>query len=418
MKGLNIKAALSVARKDLKIFLKERGTVLQLFVLPIVFVLGFSGAAAVGGDPEERAITLPVVNHDAGSEASLDLLDVLNQRGIDGVLYDEAKARSWLEKGKLSRVLTIPANYDADLQAGRPVTLRLVNSPDANLTATEAVQRVVAGAAADLSLQAQLLAGFRRMGDMQAGAPPEQQIFTAEMMIEQAESQYARAKTEPLLAVEESWPEHLQDADEEDLGALNVTVPGFAVLFIFLTAQTTAQSIYEEKKAGSFRRLLAAPVSKVAILVGKMTPNLVTGLAQIVVLFGAGVLLLPLLGLEPMTLGNDILALVLVCLIILLCSTGLGLLIAAIARTEGQIGGLSQVVLWVFGFAGILLSQMPVTGLLDSVRRVIPHYWANAAFVDLFVRGQGLADIMPSIVPLLGFTMAFFAVGLWRFKFN
>jgi ABC-2 type transport system permease protein len=418
MNGLNIKAALCVAWKDIKIFLKERGTVLYLFVVPIVFVLGFSGAAAVGGEPEERAIPLATVNLDAGSESSLTLLDTLKQRGIDCELYDQARADAWLERGKISRVLIIPANYDADLQAGRSVTLRLVNSPDADDTATEAVHRVVTGVAADLSLQTQLIASFRQMGDMQAAGPSEQQAFTADIVIEQAQSQYERTKTEPLLAVDESWPEHLQDEGEEDLGALSVTVPGFAVLFIFLTAQTTAQSIYQEKKVGSFRRLLAAPVSKVSILAGKMTPNLVTGLAQIAVLFGTGVALLPLVGLERMTLGNDPLALALVCLIILLCSTSLGLLIAAIARTEGQIGGLSQVVLWICGFAGILLARMPSTSLLDSIRRVIPHYWANAAFVDLLVRGQGLADIVPSILPLLGFTAAFFVVGLWRFKYD
>jgi ABC-2 type transport system permease protein len=418
MNGSSIKAALCVAWKDIKILLKQRGTVLYLFVVPIVFVLGFSSAAAVGGEPEERAITLATVNLDAGSEASQTLLDTLKQRGIDCELYDQARADAWLERGKLSRVLIIPASYGADLQAGRPATLRLVNSPDANATATEAVHRVVTGVAADLSLQTQLLASFWQMGDMQAARPPDEQAFTAEIIIEQAQSQYERAKTEPLLAVDESWPEHLQDDGEEDLGVLNVTVPGFAVLFIFLTAQTTAQSIYEEKKVGSFRRLLAAPVGKASILAGKVTPNLVTGLAQIVVLFGAGVVLLPLVGLERMTLGNDPLALGLVCLVILLCSTSLGLLIAAIARTEGQIGGLSHVVLWVSGFAGIMLAEMPSTSLLDSIRRVIPHYWANSAFVGLLVRGQGLAEIVPSILPLLGFTVAFLVVGLWRFKFD
>jgi ABC-2 type transport system permease protein len=119
-----------------------------------------------------------------------------------------------------------------------------------------------------------------------------------------------------------------------------------------------------------------------------------------------------------MALGNDPLALVLMCLIVLLCSTSLGVLIAAIARTEGQISGLSQVVLWAFGFAGIWLGRVPLTSLFDKISQLIPHYWANVAFLDLFVRGQGLADITPSLLALLGFTVAFFAIGLWRFDFN
>jgi ABC-2 type transport system permease protein len=400
-----------VARKDLKIFLKERVTLLYLFVIPMVFILGFAGMGGAGGDPKEVAITLPVVNLDAGSEASLTLLEDLNRGGgIECELYDEARAQDWLDKGKIHRVLTVPADY--------AVALRLVNAPDASTTTTEAVYRMVAGVAADLSLQTQLIAGFRQMADMQAAASPEQQAFTSDIIVEQAQSQFARAQTDPLLGVEESWPASLLEEDEDDINPLSVTVPGFAVLFIFLTAQMTAQSIYEEKKVGSFRRLLAGPISKATILAGKMTPNFVTGLAQTIVLFGTAVFVLPLLGFEPMALGNDPLALVLVCLLVLLCSTSLGVLIAAIARTEGQITGLSMVVLWVLGFAGVMLIEMPLTGILGTIRQLIPHYWATAAFTDLFVRGQGLADIGPSLLALLGFTVAFLAIGLWRFEFN
>jgi ABC-2 type transport system permease protein len=418
MPRLNISAAGRIARKDIKVFLKERGTLLYLFAIPIVFILAFSVGAGMGSDPQEAAIALPVVNLDVGSDASQTLLEALDQGGgVNCEIYDQARAQALLDRGKINRVLTIPANYGADLQDGRHVTLLLVSSPDANTSKTEAVYRVVNGVAADLSLETQLIASFRQMSDMQAVLPPEQQSFTTEIIIEQAQSQFARARTEPLLNVEESWPETLLEGDQQEFSPLSVYVPGFAVLFIFLTAQTTAQSIYDEKKLGSFRRLLAAPISKPSILVGKMTPNFITGMVQVIVLFSAGVLIFPMLGLDRMALGNDPLALVLVCLVVLLCSTSLGVLIAAIARTEGQISGLSAVVLWAFGFAGIWLNQMPSAGFFEAISKVIPHYWANAAFLDLFIRGQGLVDIMPSLLVLLGFTVVFFAIGLWRFDF-
>jgi len=76
------------------------------------------------------------------------------------------------------------------------------------------------------------------------------------------------------------------------------------------------------------------------------------------------------------------------------------------------------VLLWVFGFAAVLMVQMPTTPTIDAISKMIPHVWANTAFLDLFVRGQGLADIVPSILALSGFTLAFFAIGLWRFKFE
>lgn len=417
MKLLNIPIALRVARKDIKVLLKERGTLLYLFVVPILFILAIGGASGMRSNPRAEAIPLPVVNLDEGSEASGALIEALNQAGgIQCEIYDQAQAKASLDRERVNRVLTIPANYAADLQTGNPVNLLLVNGPDANPAKTEAVQRVVAGVAADLSLKTQLIASFRQMANMQAAS--EQQAFTAEIIVEQAESQFARSKTEPLLGLEESWPEQTLNENEQATNPLSVYVPGFAVLFIFLTAQTTAQSIYEEKKLGSFRRLLAAPISKPTILLGKMAPNFLTGLTQIVVLFGVGFFVFPLLGLDSMSLGNDPLALVLICLVVLLCSTSLGVFIAAIARSEAQISGLSSVVLWAFGFAGIWMAQMPSTQLFGTISKLIPHCWANAAFQDLLVRGQDLTDIVPSILALLGFSIVFFAIGLWRFDFS
>jgi ABC-2 type transport system permease protein len=141
-------------------------------------------------------------------------------------------------------------------------------------------------------------------------------------------------------------------------------------------------------------------------------------LIQIVVLFGAGDYLLPLMGTEGMALGNDPLALVLLCTILLFCSTSLGVLIAGVAHTEAQISALSQVVLWILGFAAIYLDQITLTSPFDIISKLIPHMWANDTFMNLLVRGQNLADIVPSLTVLLGFTAAFFAIGLWRFDYR
>ena len=418
MKLINIPSALSITGKDIQILLKERGTLIYLFIVPILFVLGFSSTGGMEKDPQEEVITLPVVNLDTGVD-SMDLLDTLNQGGaIKYEIIEEVVAGKQLENGKINRVLTIPENYSTDLESGNHVTLRLVNGPDASPTKTEAVYRVVSGITADLSLKIQLISSFSQMADMQVGFSPEQRAFTKEIIIEQAQSQFDRAKTEPLVALEESWPDYLLEQGEQEIQPVNLFVPGFTVLFIFLTAQTTANSIYIEKKVGSFRRLLAAPISKITILIGKMVPNFITGLAQIILLFGAGIYLLPLLGIDQMNMGKDPLALILVCLILLLCSTSLGVLIAAIARTEGQISGLSAVILWVFGFAGMWFLQMPLTPFFESIARLMPHYWANMTFLDLFARGQGLADITTNLLVLLGFTVLFFIIGVWCFDFD
>lgn len=419
MKKPKFSAIFSVTSKDIKILIKDRGTLLYLFVLPLLFILGLGGTADMGGMPKTNTIPLPVVNLDEGSEASQALINALNQSGsVECEVYAKSEAETLFERRDIKRLLTIPANYSHDLQAGQTVTLSLVNASDASFTKSEAVYRVVTGVTADLSLQSQLINSFRQMADMQAGTSQDQQAFTTEIIIDQAQSQFERSRTEPLLGLEEVWPQHLLEQDEQEPNPLNVLVPGFAVLFIFLTAQTTAQSIYDEKEIGSFRRLLAAPISKLAILMGKMVPNFTTGVTQLVVLFGVGVYLFPLIGLESISLGRDLLAFFALCLVVVLCSTSLGVLIAGIARTKAQVSAVSQVVLWIFGFAAIYLDKFTLSSPFDIISQLIPHTWANGAFLDLMVRGQGLTEIMPGLYVLSAFTLAFFAIGLWRFDYR
>lgn len=150
-----------------------------------------------------------------------------------------------------------------------------------------------------------------------------------------------------------------------------------------------------------------------------MLPGFVIILVQIAVIFAASILLLPLIGLDRLYLGNDILALVVLSMLVALCSTSLGLLIAAIARTEGQISGISVVAMWVMGaVSGAFVPTFFLGDFLGTVGKVTPQYWAVSAYTALFVRGQTLADIGPDLAILAGFTAVFFAIGLWRFKFD
>ena len=412
--------ALNIALKDLRIFCQDRGAVIQLFLLPLLFIVIFSGAlSAIGsGGEEDTRILLPVIDLD-GDEAAQTLLDGLDAAGgVRVEHYEQAEAMALLDERKIARVLTIPANFTASVADNRQVTLRLVNHPDANAEETEAVRLVIEGVAQDMSLESQILASLRRMGDMQASAPEERQVFTVERTMAQARSQFERSRTQPLVELVQMLPE--QEGEREEMpDAVQLAVPGFTVMFVFLTAQATARSIYDEKKVGSFRRLLAAPMSKASLLAGKMLPNFITGLVQIAVIFCFGAIGMRLLGLTPMTLGNAPLAVVLVAVLVALCSSTFGILIAAIARTENQIGGLSAVVLWIMGIlGGSFIPLFFLESFLGPLPQIVPHYWANRAFNDLLARGLGLADVTMEIAMLLAFTVLFFVVGLWRFDFD
>jgi ABC-2 type transport system permease protein len=295
--------------------------------------------------------------------------------------------------------------------------LVLQSGPNADGANVEAMRTVVDGVSKDLSLQTQLLAGFRQMGQMMQASEAEG-VFTSDLAVAQAQSQFERAKTAPLVGIEQKTPDAILQ-EREEFSAVGLSVPGATVLFVFVMASTTAMSLYSEKKTGTFRRLLAAPLAKAELLGGKMLPGFVIILVQIAVIFAASILLLPLIGLDRLYLGNDLLGLVLLSMLVALCSTSLGLLIAAIARTESQINGISVVAMWVMGaVSGAFVPTFFLGDFLGTIGKITPQYWAVSAYTAFFVRGQTLADVGTQMAILAGFTLVFFAIGLWRFKFE
>ncbi len=407
---------LSIGWKDILIFVRDRGALITSFLLPLLFIVVFSYAFS-GIGAEDKVITLPVVDLDGG-EVARDLIARINSTaGVETKQDGEKDVIAQVEGEQIEYALIIPAGFSEGVAAGEPVTLRLISAPNADPQNVETMRTVVDGVAKDLSLQTQLLAGFRQMGQMMQASEGEG-VFTSDLAVAQAQSQFERARTEPLVSIDPKEPDAITQ-EREEFSAVGLTVPGATILFVFLMASTTAMSLYSEKKTGTFRRLLAAPLAKAELLGGKMLPGFVIILVQIVVIFGASVLLLPVVGLDRLYLGNDILALVLLSLLVALCSSSLGLLIASIARTEAQISGISVVAMWIMGaVSGAFVPTFFLGDFLGTVGKITPQYWAVSAYTALFVRGQTLANLGPELAILAGFTVLFFAIGLWRFKFE
>jgi ABC-2 type transport system permease protein len=414
--------ALRVAWKDILLYVKDRSALLELLVVPVAFVFVMVGFGPLLFPETEgpQATPLAVVNLDEGGAMSTRLLREMEEHGgLRPILLDPDEAGTMLVEGELARLLTIPAGFSANLEAGRTVRL-LLETVSKDLQKNEAVRVAVDGVARDLALQQQIIASLQQMGAMQGADPQAGQVFTVERSVAQAQSQFASAATRPLVAVVQETPRSLTEGREDaTFGDVQIGVPGVTVLFVFLTAAATARSIYDEKRTGSFRRLLAAPMSKATLLVGKMLPTLLIGLVQVAVIFATATFIFPLIGLDRLQLGQSPLALIILIFVVALCATGLGILIAALARTEAQIGGVSATVLWLLAFVGGSVVPVFLFGAIwESAARATPHGWANIAFYELLVRGGDLASISQPLLVLLGFTALFFALGIWRFDFE
>ena len=204
-----------------------------------------------------------------------------------------------------------------------------------------------------------------------------------------------------------------------------VFMPMFATMFAFFLVGNMAGSILLEKEAGSLRRLLAAPIPRGTVIAGKMLAYIVVVFLRMVVLFGV------CRALFEMPLGKSPLGLALLTLALSLSSTGLGMLLGALARTSKQAGIIGLLVGFLLFFAagftssgissgsgGVVQVIRPTEGFMFYLSRFTPHAHAFDGYTKLMLEGGGLADIGPNILALLGFGVVFFLVGLWRFRYE
>jgi ABC-2 type transport system permease protein len=369
------------------------------------------------------ALPLTVVNNDLQGQAAQNFLAALKAGGkVQIILQDQSKVDERMTDAALRYALFIPADFSAQIAAGQQTTLRLAVHPINDQTDVQTVERAIARASREYMLGEYLNAGLEQMAAMQAADPNADTAFSKERIKQQVAAQGAAAAGHPLITVVTATPAKPGD---EMKAALNIpsygefAVVGMTVLFVFMAAQLTARSIFDEKREGTFRRLLASPISKSALLGGKLLPNFILVLIQIAVLFFTGGVVIGLIGLKPLSFNVDWPTLLIISLAAALCSTSLGIFIAALAKTEAQVGAFSSIALFLAGMLGgsfIPLFLFPEG--LENLARVVPLYWANQAYFGLFFRGQTLVELLPNVGVLLGFSALFFGVGLWRFKFD
>jgi len=240
--------------------------------------------------------------------------------------------------------------------------------------------------------------------------PPEQrEAFKARA--QEAMSGGLLGGEEPVITLERTAPPGMRV--EKLPNAFQQNVPGYTIYGVFWIVSLLTASVLQEKREGTFRRLLAAPLSRAVMLAGKLLPYYLINLIQIAIMLGASRWLFGL------SLGRSPFALVTVSLAVAAAATGLGVLVAALVRTEAQAGGLTVLLLLTMSaLGGCFVPRFIMPDWLRTLGLLMPHAWALDAYQDLLVRGYGLREVWPKVGALTAFAAAFFGLGVWRFRFD
>jgi ABC-2 type transport system permease protein len=411
-----IQQILSTTWKDLTILFKDIGGVATLFLMPIMFIIVMSTAlqGLFNTGTDTQPTHLPVVNLDRGEYAArvIDALDRIDGIEVETTWNDETLTRERVEAlvtdGDRSVAVLFPADFSAQIEAragddDATATIELVADPAVSTQFIAPIQGMVFGAAervAEIEVAQAHIA--ESLADAFAQLPPEMQPASGQIAVEMDGTS--------VVALEQVAPAEMRIEVEPDTYQQNV--PGYTVLGVFFIVGTMASSILAEKREGTFRRLLVAPLPKPILLAGKILPYYLVNLVQIGTMFGVAHLLFGMAFGDPVALAAISMALA-------ATATGLGIMIAALGKTDTQIGGLTSLLtLTMSALGGCLMPTYIMPSFLQTLSRFIPHAWAMQGFQDVLVRGYGLAGILPEAGILLGFAGLFFLIGVWRFRFD
>ena len=197
----------------------------------------------------------------------------------------------------------------------------------------------------------------------------------------------------------------------ENITSYNI-VPGLLGIVLTLTlVMMTAVGMTRELERGTMEGLLATPVQPLEVMIGKLAPFVIVGLIQVTVILTVARLLFGV----PMSGGWGGLALGV--LLFILGSLGLGFLISTVTRTQLQAMQLS-----VFYFLpSILLSgfMFPFRGMPNWAQWVgtflpVTHFLRIVR--GALLKGQGFADMVPSLLALAVFVCAVAALAMARYR--
>jgi ABC-2 type transport system permease protein len=411
-----IQQIMSTTWKDLKVLFKDIGGVATLFLMPMMFVVVMStalqGLFDTSADTQPRR--LPLVNLDRGEYATqvIAALDDINGIEVETTWEEETLTREQAETlvadGERSVGIVFPTDFSAQIEAraednDATATVELIADPAVSVQFIAPVQGMVFGAAERVAetqiAQARISEGLASaFAELPVEVRPTPDQITIEM------------DGASVVALEQVAPAEMKIEIEPDTYQQNV--PGYTVLGVFFIVGTMASSILAEKREGTFRRLLVAPLPKPILLAGKILPYYLVNLIQIAIMFGVAHLLF------GMAFG-DPLALIVISMALAATATGMGIMIAALGKTDTQIGGLTSLLtLTLSALGGCLMPTFIMPSFLQTVSQFTPHAWAMQGFQDVLVRGYGLTGILPEAGALLGFAAVFFLIGVWRFRFD
>ena len=382
--------ALLLAWKDTRIFFRDRAAMAFAFLLPFIFVIGFTLALRDVG-PANEALQFTVATQETAG-ISVQAVETI-VAASDGLAvtkdYDDALAA--VDAGELDGFVAFPLDFTQRFLSGETATLEVVVG-DVAVSDEAALRGFAQEIAARFSEARATLSAVVALGSPQEAAAAMKELLSD--------------VSGPAIGVQVE-----QVGEIAPFNASNFTLPGYLTMFVFFTAAMGAEALARERQTHTLERLMANGVRRESLIVGKFLAGGIIGVAQVAVMWTVGSLAF---GID---LGASPVAVVLLSLLMVVASAAFGVMLSSFVRsvrTASAAGVLTSLVLAPVGGSWWPLFITPP--FMQSLARLTPHGWANGGLNKLMLFGAEFTDVAPEMAALVVFAAVFLAIALWRFR--
>lgn len=393
---------LAITWKDALVRFSSPSEWLFFLILPIFFTFVLAGGS---GPPSDSRIRLVVVDQ-ANTSLSADLIDTLAQsEAVRPDVLPADKAEDEFDTRRASVLLIIPAGFDQDVLAAGKAELELRQQPN-NINAL-AAEQAIRSAARRISSGVDIAnRSMQEAERIQPFAAEAERAAYFDVSMQAAQAQMSAAPDRVAVSIG-------ADTDQIEYDPRANSSAGQLITWVFIPLIGISGLFAYERQEGTLRRLLTTPTRKATYLLGTITGQVVMALAQMLLLVGFGILVMKL------NWGQSLEALALILVTSALAAAALGTTLGTLVRTPGQAGGLSVMLGMVMALLGGCWYPIELfPSFVQTAVKILPTSWAMQGLLDLVLRGQGLSAVLPEAAVLVGFAVVFFAVGVWRFRYE
>ncbi len=425
---------------ELRTFAHDKVAIALTFLVPIVLIYIFGNVFGVGrsGGSGPTGIPIAVVSATTAPASVAVAAALENEKAFkvlrtkkDGAGLEqrlsEAEVREMMRAGTLRYALIFPAEVEGAPAFG--LQLKFLNNPRNEIesqTVLGLVQKTIYTSAPQA-----LFASLQNLGQSVIGEASLQQFNQS--IAESVAQAFGGDAGEIAKSMQSgnfdfltaggsngggSIFESLIKIENEEVKPANIRSPaatravgGWAMMFLLFSLTGAATSLFDEKKAGLFQRLLAAPVRRTHILWSKYLFGMLLGLVQLCSLFGAGHLLF---GID---ITSNFFNLVLVCLATSTACVAFGMLLASVSKSAAAASGLGTLLILTMsavGGAWFPISFMPE--FIQQLSKFTLVYWAIEGFLQVLWAGATTWELLPTLGILFGIAAVVNAFSVWRFQ--